>query len=426
MAILNEVYIGRLPEIQQMVEDVHNLRAELKTKGNISILKSAKVFESHIQDMWGFKAFLLDIYITDTPNAYTYCVGTCINVDTAQIIECTSKGYRFAKGSNVAATSKIATALLLDESISDEELLAIILHEIGHSFVERSNKVNELASAYRKTYLTSYICYIIYSMLMLNPVGVISNFNGLMSLFNGYKTFQTQLAKMTKNVPVLRHVSMTSKEMNAFITGKIYDLLTILGRKSGGDSNYLKSLEKMKKKEQGKFDKGKMTDNLAYGRSNERLSDDFANMYGLGPQLATGLIKMGSPYKYGILSKLEADETQKKIDDTIMEIYGLIDVHPGHVDRAIAMLEALEQDYKAMKNIDPAMKAAMKEDIDELKNLINDLKKTQKIMKDYNNKYMQASAKKHANQGNTETKKEKKYNNRDQINKDWEKNKVDI
>ena len=67
----------------------------------------------------------------------------------------------------------------------------------------------------------------------------------------------------------------------------------------------------------------------------------------------------------------------------------------------------------------------MKKDIDALKAIANDLKKSQKILKDYNNKYISASAKK-AIQKNTETKKEKEYNNRKQINKTWEKNKIDI
>ena len=39
---------------------------------------------------------------------------------------------------------------------------------------------------------------------------------------------------------------------------------------------------------------------------------------------------------------------------------------------------------------------------------------------------MKASAKKQMQKGNTETKKEKLYNDRKQVNKDWEKNKIDI
>lgn len=424
MAIINEVYIGRLPEIDQMVTDIHNIREELKRKGNISILKSTKVFEKHVQEMWGFKAFLFDIYIADMPNAYTYCVGSCINVDPKKVIECTNKGYRFCKGSNIAASSKIATSLLLDESISDEEILAIMLHEIGHSFTERAAKVNELGIEYRKGYLGQAILYVLISILSLNPVSLGASMSQLIRLFNDNNTFLTQLSKITKNIPVLRHISMSTKEFSNFVSNILYKWMYKSSRESV-DKKYQKQLEKINKKEQEKFDKGKMPDSLAMSRSNERLSDDFANMYGFGPQLATGLIKMGAPYKYGVAAEVEANDVQKKCDDLIMQIYAMIDAHPGNVDRVIAMLEALEQDYKTMK-ASPEIKEAMMEDIKELKNLVADLKKTQKIMKEYNNKYMQNTAKSQANKGNTETKKEKKFNNRTKINKEWEKNKIDI
>lgn len=424
MAIINEVYVGRLPEIEEMVTDIHNIREELKQKGNVSILKSTKVFEKHVQEMWGFKAFLFDIYIADMPNAYTYCVGSCINVDPKKVIECTNKGYRFCKGSNIAASSKIATSLLLDEGISDEEILAVVLHEIGHSFTERAAKVNELGNEYRKGYLSQAILYVLLSILLLNPILLKSSLSELLRLSNTNNTFFTQISKVMKNVPVLRHISMSAKELGNFISSTIYRW-TYKSSRDSVDKNYQKQLEKINKKEQDKFEKNKMSDDLARARSNERLSDDFANMYGFGPQLATGLIKMGAPYKYGVTAEVEANNVQKKCDDLIMQIYAMIDAHPGNVDRVIAMLEALEEDYKTMK-ASPEIKEAMMEDIKELKNLVADLKKTQQIMKEYNNKYMQATAKDQANKGNTETKKEKKFNDRTKINKEWEKNKVDI
>lgn len=424
MAIINEVYVGRLPEIDQMVTDIHNIREELKQKGNVSILKSTKVFEKHVQEMWGFKAFLFDIYIADIPNAYTYCVGSCINVDPKKVIECTNKGYRFCKGSNIAASSKIATSLLSDEGISDEEILAIVLHEIGHSFTERAAKVNELGIEYRKGYLGQAILYVLMSICLINPVLLKRSVSELIRLFNDNNTFFTQVSKVMKNVPVLRHLSMSTKELSNFISSSIYKWIYKSSRQTV-DKNYQKELEKANKKEKEKFDKGKMSDSLAMSRTNERLSDDFANMYGFGPQLATGLIKMGAPYKYGVAAEVEANNVQKKCDDLIMQIYAMIDAHPGNVDRVIAMLEALEQDYKTMKT-EPEIKEAMMEDIKELRNLVDDLKKTQKIMKEYNNKYMQDTAKSQANKGNTETKKEKKFNDRNKINKEWEKNKIDI
>lgn len=427
MAVLNEVYIGRLPEIEDMLQDIHNIREEYKEKGNVSIIKSTKDFEKHVEDMWGFKAFLFDIYIDDVPNAFTWCVGSCVNVDTRDAIECTSKGYRFSPKSNVAAKSMIATSLLVDDTMSDEEILAIILHEVGHSFVERAAKVNDLMNAYRRTYLNNAILNVLLSILVLNPINFINSSKLLLSLNTQMNTIMTKISKALKNVPLLRHAAMGTKQMEAYVSKKINDYFTLLSR-NNIDSNYIRKLEKTKqqyddiiKKNNGDpYGKG-----LAMGRSKERLSDDFANMYGFGPQLATGLIKMGNPYKYGVLSTVEATDLQKRADDLVMQIYAIIDEHPSNVDRVLAMVDALEQDYKSLK-AEPAVKAAMKEDLDALKAIANDLKKTQKLLKDYNNKYMQATAKKNANKGNSETKREKEFNDRDKINKEWEKYKIKL
>jgi hypothetical protein len=424
MAILNEVYVGRLPEIDQMVTDIHNIREEYRAKGNISVLKTTKIFEKHVEEMWGFKAFLFDIYISSTPNAYTMCAGSCIDCHIETAIECTSKGYRFSKKSNISAITKIATSLLADNDLSDEEILAIILHEVGHSFAERADQVNVTMDAARRSYLLSQIFNIFISILLLNPFYLKQTIDNIFKSFSTINTISTKIEKIIKSVPGLRHLQMAGKSMTTFIEEKIDNWLTMMGRNSYTDET-LKATEKAKKKAEKNVEKNKLDSNTAFARSLERLSDDFANMYGFGTQLATGLIKMGSPYKYGVLADNKVTDLQKKIDSAVMDLYAAIDAHPGNCDRVLAMIDALEQDYKTLK-VDSRIKEQMRKDIDALKNIADDLKKSQKLLNDYNNKYMKASAKKQMQKGNTETKKEKLYNDRKQVNKDWEKNKIDI
>lgn len=423
MAILNEVYVGRLPEIDQMVTDIHNIREEYRAKGNISVLKTTKVFESHVEEMWGFKAFLFDIYISSTPNAYTMCAGSCIDSNLETAIECTSKGYRFSKGSNISAVTRIATSLLADDEISDEEILAIILHEIGHSFAERSQKINIAMESTRKSILLIRLFQLIMQVLTLNPFNMVLAFKEFLSSYSVMNTLYTKLDKIMKSIPGLRHLKMSKEALTAFITDAINNWLINLSRNSYTNSTY-ENVKKQKKQAEDMVAKNKMGDQLAAQRTMERLSDDFANMYGFGAQIASGLIKMGNPYRYGAMAEHSVTDLQKKIDSTVLDIYAAADAHPGNCDRVLAMIDGLEEDYKTLK-VDPKIKKEMKKDIDALKDIANDLKKSQKILKDYNNKYINASAKK-AIQKNTETKKEKEYNNRKQINKDWEKNKIDI
>lgn len=428
MAILNEVYVGRLPEIDQMVTDIHNFRREYKLKGNISILNTAKILEKHIEDMWGFKAVSIDIIISSYPNAETWCAGSCIDCDLKDVIQFTNKGYRFVKESNVSCTTKVTTGLLSDESISDEEILAVLLHEIGHSFVERSKKINQIMEQSRKATIMYLIKKLITDIFTFHPFKSIEDIKYLITLSSSFnKYLDVTLTRFMKNVPILRHIHMSFKELKNTIIEQLSDWITNQCRNNPdiyNDKNY-KSLDKTRKKNEEKVKNNKLDDNTAFLRSLERLADDFAAMYGMGVYLSSALLKMGRPYSYGGLSKSDPTNIQKKIDDAAIELVMAIADHPGNCDRLLAMIDGLEKDYKSLK-IDSKIKAELKKDIDGLKKITNDLKKSEGIIKEYNNKYMEKSAKDNIKKGNTETKKEKIYNDRKQINKDWEKNKIDI
>lgn len=420
MAILNEVYVGRLPEIEQLLSDVHNIREEYKQKGNVSVLKTTKTFEKHVEEMWGFKAFLCDIYISSSPNAETHCAGSCIGTELSDVIQYTNKGYRFAPDSNIAVRTKIASCMLSDDYFSDEEVLAILLHEIGHSFVERSTKINENMKAYRHSLLSLYIYQIILDICCLQPISLVKDIGSIRYIFSNLNMICVKLKKITKNVPGLRHISMSVSQIGAIIKENFNRWMTNLTRRSYDDTT-LSNMKKYKKE----VEKKKQDDNLSAARATERLSDDFANMYGFGQYLATGLLKMANPYRTGLVDKDSVTDLQKKIDACALSIITLIDAHPSDYDRLLAMIESLEYDYKNLK-VDKKIKEQMKKDIDELQKIKDDIEKTKGLIKEYNNKYIEKYASDSIKKGNTETKKEKQYNNRDQINKDWDKKKINI
>ena len=428
MAILNEVYVGRLPEIDKMIKDIHTFREEYKLKGNVSILKSARALEKDIEEMWGFKAVSIDILISTYPNASTWCAGSCIDCDLKNVIEFTNKGYRFAAGSNVCITSSITTGLLADESISDEELLAILLHEIGHSFVERSKKINQTMQESRRALLGYLIGKIIEDLFFLHPFKTLKDIKNLFVMSSSFnKYIDVALTRFMKNIPILRHLKMSFKQLKTELSEKISDWFTIQSRNNPDiyNNKTYKNMDKSRKKNEEKLQKNKLDNTTVFMRSEERLADDFAAMYGMSVYLSSGLLKMDNPYAYGAMAQQKHTDIQKKIDDAAIEASMAIAEHPSSCDRLLAMIEGLEKDYKSLK-LDPRIKIELKKDIDGLKKLADDLKKSEGIIKEYNNKYMEKSAKNSIKKGSTETKKEKAYNNRDQINKDWEKNKIDI
>ena len=89
------------------------------------------------------------------------------------------------------------------------------------------------------------------------------------------------------------------------------------------------------------------------------------------------------------------------------------------------MIEGLEYDYKNLK-VDKKIKDQMKKDIDALKALADEIKKCKGLLEDYDNKYMSKAASEAIKKGSTETKKEKQYNDRKQVNDDWIKKRIDI
>lgn len=420
MAILNEVYVGRLPEIEQMLSDIHAIREEYKKKGNISILKTTKIFEKHVEEMWGFKAFLFDIYISSIPNAETHCAGSCMDTELSDVIQYTSKGYRFAPESNIAVISKIASCILSDDYFSDEEILGLLLHEIGHSFVERSTKINENMKAYRSSLLSLYLLQILLDICYLNPFALKRDIGSIKYIFSNLTTISIKLKKITKNIPGLRHISMSMSELGTFIKENFKKWTTKISR-SEYDDNTLSNMQKYKKE----IEKKSQDEKLSVARATERLSDDFANMYGFGPYTITALLKMGNPYRTGPIDKDSVTELQKKIDACALSIITLIDDHPNDYDRLLSMIEGLEYDYKNLK-VDKKIKDQMKKDIDALQKIKDDIKKTKGLIKEYDNKYIEKYAADSINKGNSETKKEKQYNDRHQINKDWEKKKINI
>lgn len=420
MAILNEVYVGRLPEIEQMLNDIHNIREEYNKKGNISVLKTTKVFEKHIEEMWGFKAFLFDIYISSVPNAETQCAGSCIDTELSNVIQYTNKGYRFAPESNISARSKIASCVLSDDYFSDEEVLGILLHEIGHSFVERSTKINENMKAYRSSLLSLYLLQILLDICYLNPFALKRDMGSIKYIFSNLNTISVKLKKITKNIPGLRHISMSMSELGTFIKDS-FKKWSIAITRNRYDNNTLSNMQKYKKK----VEKNPQDEKISAARATERLSDDFANMYGFGQYMASGLLKMANPYRTGPIDKDSVTDLQKKIDACALSIITLIDGYPSDYDRLLAMIDGLDYDYKNLK-VDKKIKDQMKKDIDALQKIKDDIKKTKGLIKDYDNKYIEKYAADSINKGNTETKKEKEYNNRSQINKDWEKRKINI
>ena len=120
--IVQEVYIGRIPEIEEMFNEFKELRATYRVWKSGNTAKRTARIEKMIEDLWGFKAFSLSIDPSSAPNAFTYPVATSLDIDPTDYIVTDYKGYRFTKQAKVAAISKITAGLFTNKAFTDEEI----------------------------------------------------------------------------------------------------------------------------------------------------------------------------------------------------------------------------------------------------------------------------------------------------------------
>ena len=170
MVFVNEVYLGKVPEVEAIFEEFCKFRHEYSLIRTGKYNKNTAKLEKMIEDFWGFSAFSLMVDPSPVPNAYTYPVACSIDVNPADYIVTTSKGYRFNSTSKTACVSYITRGLLKNDNFTDEEVFAAFLHEIGHSFVHRSPLVIAQQEVYKNAIIISIIQRVIMGAIQLNPI----------------------------------------------------------------------------------------------------------------------------------------------------------------------------------------------------------------------------------------------------------------
>lgn len=425
--IVQEVYIGRIPEIDEIFNEFKDLRATYRVwKSGNTARRTAKI-EKMIEDLWGFGSFCLSIDPSPEPNAFTFPVATSLDIDPTDYIQTTSKGYRFNKTANVAAISKITKGLFCNQAFTDEEVFATFLHEIGHSFVHRSPYVAAQQDVYRSILISQIIMQIIYGLLTANPLQIADATSAAVTSTNFYKKFAADFNKAIKKVPILRDITTLGGAslglLQNIIGNTLYTIITGTGI-SALSSLYTKWEYNSYIKKQNKL----TGHQNAYSRSAERLSDDFATMYGFGTYISSALVKMSSPDNQGLFMKVTHSipvlkNIFNKSDALAHEVNGLLGAHPSNADRMLNILSSMESDLNNDKSIPDKAKKELRANIKEQKKLIQDIKNQTSKIKN-KNEYIEALTILGLNNGDSEDFMEKKYTDRKELKKFYDERKI--
>ncbi|MBR6289261.1 MAG: hypothetical protein IKR19_08000 [Acholeplasmatales bacterium] len=367
---VNEAYVGKTPTLEKIEQKIGELRSKLKFSGANSTLKETLEINRLFEEQFGMEVFALKILAATYENAYTIVLANRFDIaefeDLPSMVEANpTTGYRFKKDNNFCIIMNITTQLIMDTDYTDAEILAILLHELGHNFADCIyDDINIANKDMMNTYRTSMVQAII--MLAISIIGL----PAAVGLFVRFLKELKELNNKNRNKAEKKGQKIGKGKLSAFIASikakinGISDLVSgILFRLSGAVNTYKRSLEIS-------GDKDKARKSL--GRQNEVIADKFAGIYGYGPDLATALLKLEATASASEKAVDKLGKFGKDINDKYTEAMLDIndyDVHPQVIQRIFEEIKLLENELKK-EDLDPKVKKVIQDQLNQLREVI--------------------------------------------------------
>ena len=374
--VINEVYFGNTSEMKALQDLLSKLRTDtiqndtlFSKKGNTS--KYLYEFNRKCEDIFGFKTFSLNIIYKDEVNAFTFGLGGSLDVwDTDKYFKPTKHGMKFDKSANYNCICFIYSGMFKDPKFTDREIMAIILHEIGHNFTSSMHRTSRNLSNIKKGINIANMITAIIEEFINNPSSAISMIP-IMAVVSSNKLlgglYKIREEVIRQNPKIFQFSDAIQSILNNTIG--LASLLQFLGKiiTKGPEffiNNYV-LFNVLKKYNPIKLFRAFL------GYNDEKLSDSFATMYGYGPEIASGLMKM----EYTPKTNMKIIEALQVVIYLPIEILTIpCDEHPTGVTRAVTQIKFLEDELLS-ETTDPEMKKQIQSDIKSIQNELEDLRK---------------------------------------------------
>lgn len=385
---VNEAYFGLNNEIKECIYHLSNYRKKFisavkYSEGLFGGLKS-KVsndpdlfkFNRAMENAFGFENFSLLVDPKGIRNGFTVAMPVRVKNPKAKF-KPTKNGFKYDKSDGCVCVVYMYSGLIFDSKFTDNEIMAIIIHEVGHNFSYMFDKSIVLTTNYFK--------------LLKLPILIYSYILGTISLVLGdiesaehmyacgtlhFEKLTDLFLKIRKQIyadPILSFfadifftISNTKINIDYTIKTLIMPLLVPLFA-----AKYLAS----------KLRNVLTIDGLLFyvsGYKNEKIADNFPTMYGLGPDLSSALVKIERVGPTKSTQLVKETPVIGWIYDILMmplTIIGtVLDVHPETTARVINQQKYLKEELKK-SNLDPKMKAELSKNLAESDKVIADMKK---------------------------------------------------
>lgn len=348
--VLNEVYFGKeyVQPLQNQLSIVRNKFKEKSWNTSMNSDKDVLKFNRLMEKMFGFTTFALSIVPDQYINAYMFPIGLFQTSEERRklisAIKASKNGFRFDPSMGSFSVMFGLNMGTINSFLTNEEIMAIMLHEMGHSFFEAVNDkdgIYTIANAINNA--IDRVNRMIKSRISSGEQITDEDIEDDMRSIAPIDVFKRAIMKPFSSISSL--VKKGSSQINKLIHREAFE------------DNMSRRM-------------------IMY--TNEKFADTFAAMYGYGVELHSALIKMTQreddpnvkpqsknpliavyrAYKYYIL-------------DAIAFAMHIQDEHPGELARIKVSCEYLKKEI-AKESLDPKLKAQLVEQLDQLNRQIEE------------------------------------------------------
>lgn len=377
---LHEVYFGKSKTLLEMENQIGVIREEYKNLKDMTAHPATQAFNRLMEKQFGMEIFALQIIPSPEINAYTIPIAKRFDVviedNIKELVEMDKKtGYRFKKDNGLCIMAVIYSSLLTNQKFTNAEILAIILHEVGHNFADA---IHDKLRLYNINMMEAYMNYWLLVMIF-DPKHIPTYIKFNITNKNEY---QKEKEENRKPNPVKTFLQYTINNIDDF-NNKVKSFFY---RITGGLNTRIKKLAA-----DVTYDNSQ---DPQYGKQNEMIADKFATINGYAIELHTAMEKMDTIHpvrdfveKIPILGPLMNLSTEKANAD-----FFKYDEHPQAMQRIQTSISALEFELKK-NNLDPKVKKVLKTQIEQLKELMekastvtDDMTKADEFIANYNKK----------------------------------------
>lgn len=358
--VIHEAYVGKTPTLLEAEKQINKIRVNCKKFTDINKSPEVQALNRLIEKQFGMDVFALQIDQSNVINAYTLPIDTRFDVGLEHdisdfVIGDKKNGYRFKPNNGLGIICVMYLGVLNCEEFTDGEILAIMLHELGHNF---SAAIYDRIKVANKKWVKEAYKYLLKNAIFKKSLEKQLYSNSSQQVIDQSK----EKAKKSKGIS--NGISATFSNIGSFFRE--------LGAKLGPSSLMWKLFFKtMSSSDKSRF---KRESRNSVRRADEVIADKFAGVYGYGPEQVSALLKMekhnSAASKFIDKIPLIGKIANANYFDATKEIY-IFDEHPQTIQRAFEEIKLLEAELEK-SDVDPKLRKIMKEQIKQMKDLIEE------------------------------------------------------